>query len=176
MNKFIPSVVLAMIVALVLRFAQGRYLLVEVDDSTQDDEMLEARSGESWLSCPEGTSKPHTCLPIRDEVLQDQSIDETTGDEKAITFNNVRANNIYKAVRGCKRMCGGKCKAFNVKKRDMGLGFACTFYKTVIDNKNCQGTPGAGAPITTYMKYNYGDCTNANQNTTETCCNENLLK
>ena len=114
-------------------------------------------------------------MPTANEIYQEKSIDESTQDEKAATFNSRIAYTFAQAVRGCKHECTGKCNSFNIKKREFGRGYNCIFYSSVVDDQNCHGEPGSGAPITTYMKYSYGDCAtkgNVNPNNTATCCNE----
>lgn len=122
------------------------------------------------------TSKKSKCLPFKDIVFREKSIDESTGTEKAIKWNQNLAFNQYQAQRACKHLCSGICKSFTLKKFGDRRGYNCKFYSSVVDPKNCQGSPGKMyEPETTYMKYEYGDCQFANKNTTKECCNEDYL-
>ena len=148
----------------------------------EERDSLRSRSAsskhETWTSCPRQMSKPEECLPLNTQVLQEKSIDSSTGDEAMIKWNGKRAETYYQAVMGCKHLCGAKCRSFNIKKRDFGLGWTCTFFSAQVDDQNCLGEPGWGEPITTWMKYSYGDCqkgVGVNKNTTATCCDEDLL-
>ena len=104
------------------------------------------------------------------------STDEVSGDEKAITLNGRSAYGFRQAVRACKAACNGLCKSFNIRKKEFGRGYTCDFFDTVLDGENCHGEAGLGGALpTTYMKYKYGDCHMAAPNTTQTCCNEDLV-
>ena len=138
---------------------------------------LQSRAEGKWKSCPRDTSKPMKCMPIGNEIYTEKSMDNN-GEEKAAQFNKRLAFTFAQAVRGCKHDCVGMCKSFNIKKREFGRGYNCVFSKSVVDNQNCHGEPGAGDPITTYMKYSYGDCATeggVNHNITESCCSEDMM-
>ena len=140
---------------------------------------LEARipwDSETWKQCPTETSKKYECLQLKHQVFKDKSIDPKTGLEKQITYNGNIAFNQYQAQRACKHLCWGICKSFNLKKFNDRQGFTCTFYSSVVDDNDCVGNPGEEfEPVTTYMKYDYGDCKFAEKNTTRQCCHEDYL-
>ena len=125
-----------------------------------------------WNSCPRYLSKPLKCTLLKDQVFHEKSIDQRNGEEKAVLYNMGLAFTFSQAVNGCKHACSGSCKSFNIKKRDNGRGYSCTYFSSVIDPKKCEGAYNPGAE-TTYMKYEYGMCEQfANKNNTKTCCDE----
>ena len=116
-----------------------------------------------WINCPEGTSKIHVCTPMRDEIMQEISIDEETGDNLAIKWNgnDTWVETFNDAVTVCKQLCNENttCNSFNIRRIEFGAGYTCTFYQSMLDNKHCLGVPGGMPDVeTTYMKDGIGRC------------------
>ena len=129
----------------------------------------------SWISCPRDKSKLMACMPLRDTVLTEMTLDESDGDDRAVEWNGIQLHSFHQAVWGCKLICGKSkdCNSFNIKRREFESGYNCEFSQAVVDNKNCKGAPPGGNPYaaTTYMQYESGICEQqANPNTTASCC------
>ena len=95
--------------------------------------------------------------------MQEISIDEETGDHRAITLNEngTWVERFEDAVSVCKQICNENttCNSFNIHRIEFGAGYTCKFCQSMLDNKNCLGVPGGMSDVeTTYMKTGIGRC------------------
>ena len=141
-----------------------------------------------WTSCPYmKQTMPFECTPIEDSVLTDKTMNRVMGEEKTVSWISSTPkhkkgdiiHDFHDASSECKRECNQhqNCNSFHIKPLEVGQGYVCLFYKSIINNLRCQKDPGIEGlrrPMTTFMKYKPGDCVNANPNRTELCCDESL--
>ena len=81
--------------------------------------------------------------------MEEQSCSDITGEEVSARLKGRIAYGFRQAVRACKYACGGPCKSFNIKKHELGRGYTCVFYSSVLDGQNCHGKSGLeGAAFT----------------------------
>ena len=92
-----------------------------------------------------------------------KSIDEESGDRRPVewNWNGTWVERFDDAVKVCKQTCDRDriCNSFNIQRIEFGAGYTCSFYQSMLDNKNCLGVPGGMSDVeTTYMKTGIGMC------------------